>query len=152
MPASQSLSSSSGVKAVLYATSRHGGSTTTVFINIHHVYLPMMQVNCTIGFLDSCWKLGKKMAQSPSSSRSIQLILSDLQRHIRAKSPSAFNIFQKDDHGFRNFRATCDTVFKKLLADGVGALVKHHTQQLLLSVFLGKIPAAATLSSSSVAL
>ena len=53
----QSLSSS-GVKAVLYTTSRHGGSTTTVFIKIHYVtgiyymYLPMMQVNCTIGFLD----------------------------------------------------------------------------------------------------
>lgn len=34
---------------------------------------------------------------------------------------------QKDDQQFQNFRATCDTVFKKLLADGVGALVKHHT-------------------------
>ena len=54
--------------AGLYGTSRRGGNTTvtTVFIKIHHIariyYLPIMQVNWTIGFLDSCWKQGEKMA------------------------------------------------------------------------------------------
>ena len=61
---------------------------------------------------------------SPCSSRSIKLILSGLQ----SKKPITIQkSFKRDYHRFRNFRATCDTVFKKLLADGVGALVKHHT-------------------------
>ena len=45
---------------------------------------------------------------------------------MRAKSQSPFNIFNKDDFRFRRFRATCDTVFKKLLSEGIGAHVKHH--------------------------
>ena len=35
---------------------------------------------------------------SPFPSRSIKLILSGLQRHMRANSSSPFNTFQKDDH------------------------------------------------------
>ena len=30
------------------------------------------------------------------------------------------------DHRFRDFHSTCDTVFKKLLSEGVGAEVHHH--------------------------
>ena len=69
----------------------------------------------------------RKEDGSPFPSRSIKLILSGLQRHMRANSQSPFNIFNKDDHHFRRFRSTCDTVFKKLLAEGIGAHVKHHT-------------------------
>ena len=69
----------------------------------------------------------RKEDGSPFPPKSIKLILSGLLRYMRAKSPSPFNIFQKDDHRFRKFRATCDTIFKQLHASGVGAHVKHQT-------------------------
>ena len=58
--------------------------------------------------------------------RSIKLLLSGLQRYMRASSPTPFNIFDKSDNRFRRFRGTRDTVFKELLADGVGAVIHHH--------------------------
>ena len=43
----------------------------------------------------------RKEDNSPFPPRSIKLILPGLLRHMRAKSQSPFNIFQKDDHPFQ---------------------------------------------------
>ena len=68
----------------------------------------------------------RKEDGSTFPAKTIKLILSGLQRYMRANSAAPFNIFDTKDHHFRNFHSTCDTVFKKLLSAGVGAEVRHH--------------------------
>ena len=68
----------------------------------------------------------RKEDGSPFPAKTIKLLLSGLQRHMRTTSETPFNIFDIKDHRFRDFHSTCDTVFKKLLSKGVGAEVRHH--------------------------
>ncbi len=45
---------------------------------------------------------------------------------MHATSPTPFSIFCKDDYRFRGLHRKCDTIFKDLLASGIGASVRDH--------------------------
>lgn len=65
----------------------------------------------------------RKEDGSPFPAKTIKLLPSGLQRHMRATSSPTFIIFNMKDH---RFPLHLYTVFKKLLSEGVGAEVHHH--------------------------
>ena len=64
----------------------------------------------------------RKVNGEPYPPTSIQLLLSGLQRHMRAMdNERAPNIFAKNDPTFQTLHHTMDSVYRKLRASGVGA-------------------------------
>ena len=67
-------------------------------------------------------------------SRSIDILLAGLKRHMKEISPSAPNFLNEEDD---RFRGTRDTVARQLREEGIGASVKHaevisHEEKALL--------------------
>lgn len=67
----------------------------------------------------------RKVDGSPYPPRSINQILAALQRHMRELRPDAPKFLDKNDWRFHSIRGTCETVYRQLHQQGVGANVKH---------------------------
>ena len=70
-------------------------------------------------------------------SRTIDMLLAGLKRHIKEISPSAPNFLNEEDDHFRGLRGTRDTIARQLREGGIGASVKHtevisHEEEALL--------------------
>ena len=57
--------------------------------------------------------------------RSINSILSGIQRHIRTENPEYPNFLSGQDPEFQSFKTALDNIYKKLTTDGVGAESSH---------------------------
>ncbi len=57
--------------------------------------------------------------------RSIHLILSGIQRCLLEKNPQMPNFFEKDSVYYRDLQRVCDSTYRKLRSDGIGADVQH---------------------------
>ena len=69
----------------------------------------------------------RKRNGDPYPPRSIQLILSALQRKMLDVNPEAPRFMDQGMSLFRNIHRTCDTVYWQLHQQGVGATVRHTT-------------------------
>ncbi len=61
----------------------------------------------------------------PFPSRTIDMLLSGLKRHMKVRNPCAVDILSETDPRFTGLRDTRDTVARQLREAGVGATVKH---------------------------
>ncbi|XP_064387890.1 zinc finger MYM-type protein 2-like [Halichondria panicea] len=67
----------------------------------------------------------KKKNGSPYLSKTIDLLLAGIRRHMTSVDPILPNFFDENDYRFDGLRGTRDTVSRQLREDGVGSSVKH---------------------------
>ena len=61
----------------------------------------------------------------PYPPRSIHQLLAGLQRYTLEKHPNFPKLLDKQQTCFRDLRGTCDTVYRNLRCQGIGAEVRH---------------------------
>ena len=61
----------------------------------------------------------------PYPPRSIHQLLAGLQRYILDNNPNFPKLLDKQQTCFRDIRGTCDTVYRDLRSQGIGAEVRH---------------------------
>ena len=67
----------------------------------------------------------RKQDGKPYPLRSIHLILAGIQRYILETKPDAPKLFDQGNSTYRDLRRTCDSVFRQLRSDGIGADVNR---------------------------
>ncbi len=69
----------------------------------------------------------RKQNGSAYPPRSIHLTLTGVQRFILESNPDAPKFFDRTDSTYRNLQRSCDSVFRKLCSDGIGAAHVNQT-------------------------
>ena len=67
----------------------------------------------------------RKQDRTKYPSKTIDLLLAGLRRHMKEVKPTAPNLFNEQDEQFAGLHGTRDTVVRQLREEGIGAAVKH---------------------------